>query len=222
MIVTIHQPDFLPWLGFFDRWQSSDLYIILDDVQFLRRGWHHRDKIKTKDGVKWLTVPVFKKGQYYQLIREVRIDHTTNWRDKHLKTIEANYKHAPNFEECFKRIAAIYRKKHRFLRDLNIELLNTVAEWLGIMTPTVLASEYDVQSTSTQKLVTLVKSVGGTCYLTGLGSKDYLDESLFHKENIEVRWQEYRHPVYKQFYGEFVPMLSCLDYLMMWDEGDHS
>lgn len=215
MIVTIHQPDFLPWLGFFDRWRKSDLFIVLDDVQFIRRGWQHRDKIKTKDGATWLTVPVVKKGKYHQLIRDVKIDNQTNWRYTHLKTIESNYNKAPDFEECFKRIKEIYDKKHLFLIDLNMDLLHLVAVMLRLTTPTVFASDYHVETTSTQRLVDLVKSAGGTVYLTGLGSKDYLDESLFNKENIEVIWHEFRHSAYRQLHGEFIPMLSCLDYLMM-------
>lgn len=215
MIATIHQPDFLPWLGFFDRWQKSDLYIILDDVQFLRRGWNHRDKIKTRNGTNWLTVPVLKKGNYNQLIRDVKIDNGTNWRYKHLKTLEANYKKAQNFEYCFKKIKKIYDEKNSFLIDLNLSLLHFVTAELGITTPTVFASDSKITSTSTLRLIDLVKAVDGTDYLAGLGSKDYLDESLFKKENIKVAWQEFNHPVYSQLHGEFIPMLSSLDYLMM-------
>jgi len=215
MIVTIHQPDFLPWLGFFDRWQKSDLYIVLDDVKFLRRGWHHRDRIKTKDGARWLTVPVIKKGKYHQIIRDVKIDNRTNWRYKHLKAIESNYKKAPKFEHCFTKITEIYEKKHLFLIDLNMELLHLIASELGITTSNVFASDYDVKSTSTQRLVDLVKEVGGTGYLTGLGSRNYLAESVIEKENVKVIWQEFKEPVYRQLHGEFIPMLSSLDYLMM-------
>lgn len=217
MIVTIHQPDFLPWLGFFDRWKKSDIYVVLDDVQFLRRGWHHRDKIKTANGSIWLTVPVLKKGKYDQLIRDVRIDNSTNWCQDHLRAIEFNYKKAPNFGYCFKKMIEIYNRKHPFLIDLNMELLNFLASELAITTPTVFASEFNIKSKSTQRLLELVKSVNGSIYLTGMGSKDYLDESLFRKENIQVMWQEYTHTVYTQLHGKFIPMLSSLDYLMMGD-----
>ncbi len=215
MIVTIHQPDFLPWLGFFDRWKKSNFFIVLDDVQFLRRGWHHRDKIKTIDGIKWLTVPVIKKGKRYQLIRDVEIDNEIGWRNKHLKTIKLNYKRAPNFKNIFRRIEKIYDKKYSLLIDFNMSFLRFVAEELGITTPIVFASDYNIKSSATQRIVDLVKAVGGTNYLTGSGAKDYLDESLFVKENIKIIWQEFSHPVYKQLHGEFVPMLSSLDFLMM-------
>jgi len=215
MVITIHQPDFLPWLGFFDRWKKSDLFIILDDVQFLRRGWHHRDKIKTKEGAKWLTVPVLKKGKYRQLLRDVKIDYSVNWQHKHLKTIEANYKKAPNFEHCFNKLKDIYDKNHLVLINLNLDLLQFVAEELRITTPIALASDYHVKTDSTQKLVDLVKSVNGNAYLTGLGSKDYLKESVFRKENINVIWQEFNHPNYTQLHGKNIIKLSTLDYLMM-------
>lgn len=215
MMVTVHQPDFLPWLGFFDRWHKSDLYIVLDDVQFLRRGWHHRDRIKTVSGSAWLTVPVSKKGRYNQLIRDVMIDDSKRWRDDHLKTIEFNYKKAPNFERCFGKVSKIYNKGHRYLIDLNMDLLRFAAAELNIGTPVAFASSYHVASQATQRLVDLVKSVEGAVYLTGLGSRDYLDESLFQKEKIRVAWQDYSYPVYPQLHGEFIPMLSSLDYLMM-------
>ena len=108
MIITIHQPDFIPWLGFFHRWAVSDLYIVLDDVQFLRRGWHHRDRIKTASGECWLTIPVRKKGRYLQQIRQVELDNDQIWRQKHLRTIEVAYKKAPNFDHCYVALKEIY------------------------------------------------------------------------------------------------------------------
>lgn len=215
MVVTIHQPDFLPWLGFFDRWAKSDLYIVLDDVQFLRRGWHNRDEIKTKDGVKWLTVPVVKKGRGDQIIRDVRIDYGSNWHQKHLGTIEANYKKAPHFDDCFETVCQIYSKKQSFLFDLNMDLLRFVGDELGITSPLAFASDYNIHSTGSRRLLDLVKAVSGSAYLTGEGSKAYLNEALFSREKIQVVWQEFEHPVYRQLHGRFVPMLSVLDFLMM-------
>jgi len=215
MVVTIHQPDFLPWLGFFDRWRRSDLFIVLDDVQFIRRGWHHRDRIKTHNGVQWLTVSIVKKGRYFQQIREVALNNTTHWKSKHLGMIESAYKKAPSFERCFNSIQEIYQKEHYLLIDLNLDLLNYFAGELGITTPILFSSDLHVKSDSTQRLVDLVKSINGSTYLTGLGAVDYLDESLFQKEKIMVSWQEFTHPVYRQLHGEFVPTLSTLDYLMM-------
>ncbi|KPA11329.1 WbqC-like protein family, partial [Candidatus Magnetomorum sp. HK-1] len=107
MIVTIHQPDFLPWLGFFDRWRKSDLYIVLDDVQFIRRGWQHRDKIKTAKGLKWLTISLIKKGNYLSEIRHIKIKTDIEWQNKHFKLIEGAYRKANNFLSVFNNITDI-------------------------------------------------------------------------------------------------------------------
>jgi hypothetical protein len=214
-VVTIHQPDFLPWLGFFDRWAKSDLYIILDDVQFLRRGWHHRDKIKTPQGVIWLTVPTRKKGRFDQQIKTVEIAQSGDWRRKHLETIRMAYKKAPNFSRIFPQLEEIYQRAAIRLIDFNLDLLQLAASELEINTPIMNASELYTDSSSTQRLVQLLERVSGTVYLTGLGSRAYLDENLFVQANIDIWWQDFQHPTYPQLHGNFQPNLSVLDYLMM-------
>ncbi len=213
-LVTIHQPDFLPWLGFFDRWRKSDLYVVLDDVQFLRRGWHHRDKIKTASGEAWLTVPVQKKGKFEQTIAEALIDDERDWRRKHLNAIEAAYKKTRNFLTVFPVIEKIYEANHKLLVDLNLDLLRYCAQELYIETPLKRASELGITATGTERLVQIVSACGGERYLTGLGAKDYLDEDIFTENGIEVVWQKFEHPVYTQLHGPFVQTLSVLDYLM--------
>jgi hypothetical protein len=221
MIITIHQPDFLPWLGFFDRWLKSDLYIVLDDVQFIRRGWHHRDRIKTPQGVKWLTVPVCKKGRFHQQIKDVEIDNVVRWRRRHLNTLRSSYGKAPNFNAVFHLVEDIFRRNHKFLIELNIDLLDCLSGFMKIDTPYIFSSSFKTSSKGTDKLVQLVKAVGGRFYLTGKGAKDYLDVSAFHKEGIQVLWQDFNHPVYPQLYGSFEPMLSVLDSLMMFGEPEN-
>ena len=220
MIVTIHQPDFLPWLGFFDRWQKSDTYIVLDDVQFLRRGWHHRDKIKTQGGVQWLTIPVLKKSLYCQTINEVKINNGENWRYKHLKTIQTSYGKTPNFDLVYGRLSEIYNREHSLLIRLNMDLLGFCSSMLEIKTPVVFASAFNVKSTGSQRLVDLVQSVGGDNYLAGSGSRDYLEVELFKKAEIEVRWQEFEHPIYPQLHGDFEYMLSVIDFFLTSSEED--
>ncbi|MCP4351315.1 MAG: WbqC family protein [Desulfobacterales bacterium] len=215
MIVTIHQPDYLPWLGFFDRWQKSDLYIVLDDVQFIRRGWHHRDKIKTREGVKWLTVPVLKKGRYLQDIRDVKIDNQEDWRHNHLNIMQNAYGKAPHFRPVFDSIKEILFREHKLLIDLNMDMLKYCADVLQIKTPVTFSSEFQDTSEGTERLVKLVKAVGGDIYLTGLGSKDYLDEKEFDKQGIKVTWQSFEHPIYPQLHGAFEKTLSVIDFLMM-------
>ncbi|WP_147819472.1 WbqC family protein [Salidesulfovibrio onnuriiensis] len=214
MIVTIHQPDFAPWLGFFHRWAKSDLYIILDDVQFLRRGWHHRDMIKTANGPSWLTVPVIKRGKYEQRINETLIDNSSNWRKKHLGTIATAYNKAPGFKTLFPQLETIYGQNHDLLMDFNMDLLKLFAQIMGIETPMKLASETPTPQTSTMRLVELTKHHGGSVYLTGTGSRDYLDQTLFEKAGITVVWQAYSPVSYPQLHDGFASKLSIIDYLM--------
>ncbi len=214
MRVTIHQPDFMPWLGFFDRWRTSDVYIVLDDVQFLRRGWHHRDKIKTTAGPAWLTVPVRQKGRYEQPIREVLLDGDT-WKRKHLAAIRAAYGRAPRFGAVFTELEALYARSHARLMELNLDLLRWFARHFGIATPMMLASTCAAQHRGTARLVELCQHHGASVYLTGTGSRAYLEEALFTAHGMRVEWQQFEHPVYPQLHGDFVPGLSALDALMM-------
>jgi len=213
-IVCIHQPDFLPYLGFFDRLLNSDIFVMLNDVQFLRRGWHHRDKIKTSQGVQWLTVPVKKKGQYRQLIKDAKIDYQTHWKQKHLATIKFNYIKAPYFNTYFGDLQRIYDKTFEFLIDFNVELLQWILDIMQHSAQIVFASSLGVKSTRTLRLVEIVERLGGTTYFSGVGAKAYLEEHLFAERNIRLIWQDFKHPVYPQLYGEFVPNLSVLDCLL--------
>jgi hypothetical protein len=215
MIITIHQPDFLPWLGFFERWDKSDLYVILDDVQFIRRGWHHRDKIKTAQGIRWLTVPVNKKGRYEQLIKEVQIYDTSSWKQNFLNSLRAAYGKAPFFGPIYSEIEKILVGNHRLLIELNLALLHYCAEILDITTPIVFSSKFNENAKGSERLVNLIKAVHGDIYLTGSGSKNYLNEDAFADEGISVVWQDFQHPIYPQLHGGFSEMLSILDFLMM-------
>ncbi len=214
-IITIHQPDFCPWLGFFDRWAKSDLFIILDDVQFLRRGWHHRDRIITAHGIQWLTVPVIKKGRYEQRIMDVVIDNQSTWHKKHIKTISAAYKKAPFFTYVFNNLCKVYMQGHKKLIELNMDFLKTCADMLGITTPFVLASSLGVNKKSNERLIHLIQAVGGDTYLSGTGARDYLNETTFTRNNVQVLWQKYKHPVYLQLHKGFQEKLSIIDFLMM-------
>jgi hypothetical protein len=216
MKITIHQPDYIPWLGFFLRWQAADKFVILDDVQFLRQGWHHRDKVLGPDGRSiWLTVPVKKKGRSRQSIRDVEIDNSTPWWRKHLGTLRATYVKAPYFNAYWNDLEYIYLKNHNSLMSLNIDLLLFGAKVLGVATPLCYSSMFGIEATSTKRLVELVKTLQGTEYLTGLGAKEYLDEESFNKDGIQVKWHRPVIPEYKQLVSPFVSGLSFLDYLFM-------
>jgi hypothetical protein len=210
--VTIHQPDFLPWLGFFHRIALSDVYIVLDDVQFLRRGWHHRDKILTRSGPIWLTVPI-KKGGREILIRDVVIDYSSNWRKKHLNSFYLNYSKAPAFEQYFSAIELLYSDKNDLLYDFNLKFIRFFLDVWNVNAEIVMSSSYGVREARNDRLVALVKAVKGSEYVTGMGSKDYLDESLFTKNHIDLRWECSTLAPYKQLSTGFSPALSAIDYI---------
>ncbi len=213
-VICIHQPDFLPYLGFFDRLIQSDTFVILDNVQFLRRGWHHRDKLKTPQGIQWLTVPIQKKGHYSQSIKDTQIDNTLDWKRKHLMMIEHNYRKSPYFEAFFEELQQIYHKPFTYLIDLNLELLEWLFQIFRISSHTILASSTEITSSSSSRLIELVQYCHGTTYFSGPGAKAYLDEELFTRHNLTVHWQEFTHPVYPQLHGPFIANLSVLDCLL--------
>jgi hypothetical protein len=212
--ICVHQPDFLPHLGFFERLVDCDVYVVLDDVQFIRRGWQHRDRIKTRRGWAWLTLPL-KKGDVRQEIRDVLLHPDRDeWVEGHLNLLRENYRTAPYFAGFFDQLAVIYRSGIPGLRDFNLRFLRYIfAEW-DIRAKVVLSSSLDVAGTRSEKLRNLVSAVGGDVYVTGTGSLDYLDRNLFEQSGIAVEFRKFEAPVYPQLHGPFIPGLSCVDALL--------
>ncbi|HEC91837.1 MAG TPA: hypothetical protein ENI51_02415 [Candidatus Atribacteria bacterium] len=212
VIVGIHQPNFLPWLGYFYKIDRSDVFVLLDNVQYTKNSFINRNRIKTPQGAIWLTVPVsFRFGQ---LINEVKINNKTNWREKHLKTLEMNYKRAVFFEDVFKIIKEIYYLKDwQNLSDFNIRLISAMLSYIGLDKALIKSSSLDVKGKSTELHIQIIKKVGGNIYLSGFGGKKYQEEKLFKKERIELVYYNFSHPTYKQLWGDFIPNLSIIDLL---------
>ncbi|MDC0954979.1 WbqC family protein [Alphaproteobacteria bacterium] len=208
--VCIHQPDFAPYLGFFDRLLGVDELIFLDDVQFNRRGWQHRDQIKSKHGGVWLTLPI-KKGLRSQKISETYLMENEYWVGKHLSLIEHSYSKAKYFEFVFGEIEKIYTKKYNRLIDLNLNFLEFAFDILDISTKIKFSSGFLIDSSKSERIRDLVLAIGGSRYVTGMGSKNYLDENLLSSSGIKVKWQQFHPFTYNQLHGDFVPLLSCLD-----------
>lgn len=190
----------------------SQHFILLDDVQFIRRGWQHRDRIKGRDGSIWITLAL-RKGDYHQLINEVELSDDPKWIEDNLNLLRECYGKASYFAEVFPRVEAIYRTGHRLMIDFNCALLDLAMEYFDISISISRASEYGIDTTSSARLLALVQAKQGDTYLTGTGSRDYLDEEMFRSAVVQVMWQDFRHPVYPQLHGDFEPMLSCLDVL---------
>jgi hypothetical protein len=213
MVVAIHQPNFLPWLGFFYKMLKSEMFVFLDNVQFSKNSFQNRVKIKTPKGPMWLTVPVHQK--FGQLTKDVRIDNQEDWRSKHLKTFETYYRKACYFDEIYPMLMDVYMKeKWEYLNDFNIELITKIREYLEIKTPIIKASSLNIEGkSSTDLLIEIVKRVGGTAYLSGKGGTKYMDESKFRDENIQLIYSDFVHPIYNQLWGEFIEGLSIVDLL---------
>ena len=165
MIVSIHQPQFLPWLGYFDKIASSDIFILLDNVQFKKNEWQNRNKIRTPQGWQWLTVPVLHN--FGQKISEVKINNQIKWKDNHLKTLELNYKKSPFFGKYFPFFEELYRQEWECLADINIFVIQKMVDLLGIKTKIVKSSDYQATEDNTQRLIDLCKLLKGDQYLSG-------------------------------------------------------
>lgn len=215
------QPTYLPWIGYFDLMDQCDIFVLLDSVQFDKRSWQQRNRIKSPHGELLLTVPVFSKGRRTQKICEVEVDQTTNFPEKHIKAIQHCYGKATFLERYMDDLAAILRKRHRYLAELTIELICWLREAMGIEGELIRSSALGTQGKKVELLVAICKSVGAERYISPLGSKAYIEENdLFAENGIELCYHEYHHPHYGQLFGDFVPHLSVLDLLL--NEGERS
>lgn len=213
--VVIHQPDFLPWLGYFHRLLQADLFIALDHVQFVTgtsRSWTHRDMIKTPQGAKWLSLRV-QKAPFGTPIRDILLAPGADWRQDNLNLVRENYRKSPFFGEVFPRLEQFYAQPHATMAGMNLASLDLLEEALDVKTPRLISSQMEPQGTSTAMLVDLLKKAGATRYISGQGARAYLDAALFEEAGIELVWQDFRHPVYPQAHGAFIPMLSSIDAL---------
>ncbi|MCP5050637.1 MAG: WbqC family protein [bacterium] len=216
MIAAIHQPNFLPWLGYFYKMLKCDRFVFLDDVQFIRRGFTSRVRIKTQSGVKWLTVPVQKKGRYEQTVSEVRLEPGAHWKNKVLGTLQSYYGKAPYFKSCFPQIEEIVHRDYQLMAELNIQLIKWLARVLEIDTPMVRASELEgVSGHSSQRLATICKAIGAKEYLSGFGGRKYQEQEIFQQHDLKLMISGFQHPTYPQMWEEFefVPGLSTVDLL---------
>jgi hypothetical protein len=213
MILGIHQPNFLPWLGYFYKMARSDHFIFLDTVPFTKGGYTNRVKTKSAAGAKWLTVPVLTKGKLGQPIMEVPCNTESNWQKKTLASLEANYRKCPHYSLYGPEIVQIISAAGENLAATNIELIQYMARQLGISTPTTRSSEMHVEGKATDLLISLCRKLNADVYLSGAGGVKYQEEEAFRADGIDVRYSDFEHPVYAQQFGEFTPGLSIVDLL---------
>ena len=219
MIVGVHQPQYLPWLGYFDKIDKADVFVLLDTVQFKKNEWQNRNKIKTAQGWQWLTVPVMYK--YPQLINEVTINNKVNWQHKHEQAFLSNYTKAPYFEMVANMLEDIFSCPWEYVSQLNIAVVKSIAKALGIDTQIHVASELgEFPQDPDERLVAITKYFGAGTYLAGIGGKGYMNLDTYEKSGVEVIFQDFKHPVYKQLFGDFEPFMSIVDLIA--NHGDKS
>ena len=215
VVVGIHQPNFLPWLGFFHKLASSDVFVLLDNVQFSRGSRTNRVQLLAGTQPTWLTVPVQRPEHGEPLIADALIDDSRPWRRKALRTLEIGYGSQPGFEETCELVGPLLDEPTDHLAELNTRAIARLADALSLTRARiVLASELGVKGAGSELLARLVAEVGGTVYLSGAGAGGYHEEEPFAERGIDVRFQEFRHPDYSQRSPEPVHGLSVVDAMM--------
>ena len=212
--LSVLQPGYLPWLGFFDQLRRCDVFVLYDDVQFDKHGWRNRNRVKSPQGVHWLTVPVRHKGLGKQKILDVEIDNSTAWGRKHVATIQQCYAKAPFVRTYLPTLTEVLQERWTRLVDLDVALIEIMCGWLGVHRPIIRSSTLGIEGEQSDRLRKFCGHFGARCYFSGVKAQDYLDVNLFTGQGIAVQWQTFEHPVYPQQHGEFVSHLSALDLLL--------
>lgn len=212
--VAVLQSNYIPWRGYFDLIAYVDQFVLLDSVQYTRRDWRNRNKIKTPRGVEWLTVPVRVKGKYDQRICDTRID-GSRWVKRHLGAFTESYCKSPFFEDSFTLLRDVLLSEHEFLSALNRDLIERLALELGIRTPISDSGDLFLSLEKSERLASIVESVGGEVYVSGPAAKAYLEVDPFDMRGIKVEWFDYEGYVpYPQMGPGFEPLVSIVDLLM--------
>lgn len=216
MIVSIHQPAYLPWLGYFDKIRRADCFVYLDTVQFQKQSFQNRNKIRTADGWTWLTVPVETKGKLYETpLKDLAINNRVDWRRKHLTAIAMNYGKATCFEAVMPSLTAAFERDWARLSELCYAMLLEFNQRLGIDTRIVKSSDMpEVDGAKSDLVVNLCRALGATRYLAGTLGRNYLEPEAFARHGITLDYQDYEHPVYRQAYPGFEPNMAVVDLLM--------
>lgn len=214
MIVSIMQPAYLPWLGYFERIAASDVHVVLNHVQFEKNSFINRNRIKTRSGPVWLTIPVQTAGRFGNLpITDVRIDNAMKWSHKHWETLRQSYSGSAFFRDHSKFLKEFYSMEHELLNDVCNAVTAYLLEILSIKTRLISSSTMQLSSAKSDLVLEICRQLGATTYISGELGSNYLDEGAFAEAGITVKFQNYQHPEYRQLHGEFVSHLSVIDLL---------
>lgn len=215
MILTAHQPVYLPWLGLFHKIALADKLCFFDNVQYQPKDWNNRNKIKFHNGTSdWLTVPVLRKSYLERSYLEIKINNEFPWQRKHWKSIELNYDKSSYFKLYEKELRKFYEVKWEFLSELNYEMLLFFLEKLNISVPVVRMKDYNFNGRKSELVLDMCKQLGAKIYIFGSNGKDYADLNAFSADGITPVFQEYLHPIYPQLHDDFISHLSIIDLLL--------
>jgi hypothetical protein len=209
MICTVHQPNYLPYLGFFEKAYRSSIFILYDTTQFKKNDWQNRNKICTSKGWEWITVPVVH--EFGLNINEIKIDKPERSLIKNWRALQTNYGRAPYFKKYSSALEEIYSSKYEFINDLNCGLISAIAGFLGLQTKFIRSSGLpEITTKSTQALIDLTKSAGADTYIAGGEGINYMDMDLWNSTGLKIMFQKYIHPVYKQFNSDTFQSYMCV------------
>lgn len=207
---AIIQSGYLPWKGYFDIIHEVDVFVFLEDVQYTKRDWRNRNKIKTPDGIKWIYVPVI--SGINQRIYETKIDYSIDWREKHKKTIHHFHAACEYYDSYKDEIFEIYNNTYETISELNIFAIKKISDLLGIKTTFIKSKDLSTSGTKDDKLIEICQKIGADYYLSGPAAKDYIVKSKFEKAGIELKYKDYSgYPEYNQLWGEFDHYVSIID-----------
>ncbi|MFA7232451.1 MAG: WbqC family protein [Victivallaceae bacterium] len=213
--IAILQSNYIPWKGYFDIINSVDEFILLDEVQYTKNDWRNRNKIKTPNGLSWLSIPVSKSGHLHKKINEVTVT-DRRWNTKHCSTIVQYYSKTAHFAEYREWLEKMYLDNAlEYLSDINYFFINAICTELGIKTKIAKSSEYEMAGEKNERLINFCQQAGATEYLSGPAAKNYLDEEKFMNAGIKVSWMDYSgYPEYEQLYPPFEHGATVLDLIL--------
>lgn len=220
MILTAHQPVYLPWLGLFHKIALADMFISFNQVQYQPKDWNNRNQIKTNQGPIWLSVPVLRKGYLEKSISDIEINNNEPWARKHWKSLQVAYAKAPYFKLYADFFADIYSRRWESLVDLNETMLKGFLEILGINVPVHSAAEWNFVGAKSELVLDMCIQAGASDYIFGAQGRDYADVDAFTSAGVTAHFQDYSHPTYPQLHGEFMPYMSIVD--LLFNCGDDS
>lgn len=213
MILTAHQPVYLPWLGLFHKIALADQFVSFNQVQYQVRDWNNRNKIKTPTGPIWLSVPVIHNNHLESKYADIQIDNTSPWARKHWKSIFLNYKATPHFKKYADFFEDCYQRRWSTLLELNEYMMQWFLDTLGITVPMRSAGDWQFQGAKSELVLDMCRQLGAEIYIFGAQGRDYADRDAFAKGGVLPLFQDYCHPVYPQLHGAFAPYMSILDLL---------